>query len=137
MLLSPRKFKYKKAQKGSLPNKVLSIKREVIFGSFALKSMDFGLLTANQIESGRRLIMKKIKKRGKLWVRIFPHIPVSRKPIEIRMGKGKGAVDHWVFKAKPGILLYEIEGLTSKKALELFKQVSKKLPIKTKLYAIK
>jgi large subunit ribosomal protein L16 len=137
MLLSPRKFKYKKSQKGSLPNKILSCKRELIFGSFGLKSLDFGLLTANQIEAGRRLIMKKIKKKGKLWVRIFPHIPISKKPIEVRMGKGKGGVDHWAFKANPGILLYEIEGLSYKKAFELFRQVSKKLPIKTKIYAIK
>ena len=133
MLLTPRKTKYKKAQKGSLPNKILSNSENINYGNYAFKSKNFGLLTNKQIEAARRVIMKKIKKQGKLWVRIFTHTPKTKKPIEVRMGKGKGSVDSWIVKIKPGTILYEIDGISLKLAQELFKESSQKLPLKLKL----
>lgn len=133
MLLTPRKTKYKKAQKGPIPNKILSNSENIIHGSFALKSKNFGLLTNKQIEAARRVIMKKIKKQGKLWIRVFTHTPKTKKPIEVRMGKGKGSVDSWIVKIKPGTILYEIDGISLKLAQELFKESTQKLPLKLKL----
>src|SRR3546814_18878467 len=104
MLVTPRKTKYKKAQKSSLPNKILSNSENISYGNFAVKSKNFGLLTNKQIEAARRVIMKKIKKQGKLWVRIFTHTPKTKKPIEVRMGKGKGSVDSWIVKIKHGTI---------------------------------
>ena len=133
MLLTPRKTKYKKTQKGTLPNKLLSNSEQIAFGNFAFKSINFGILTNKQIESARRVIMKKIKKQGKLWVRIFTHLPKTKKPVEVRMGKGKGSVDSWITKIKPGTILYEIDGISLKLAQELFKESTQKLPLKLKL----
>jgi len=132
-MLSPKKYKYKKSQKGSLPNKIVSNNRKPNFGSYCLKAISHGIFTGRQIEAGRKIIMKKVKRKGKLWVRIFPQIPVTKKPIETRMGKGKGSVDHWVFKVRPGIILYEVEGVSYSSALEIFGIVSKKLPVFTKI----
>jgi large subunit ribosomal protein L16 len=132
-MLTPRNPRYRKVQKGSLPNTILSGNRKPQFGCYALKATSFGILSSRQIEAGRKLIMKKVKKRGKLWVRIFPHTPVTRKPVEVRMGKGKGAVDHWVFKVRPGAILYEVEGLSSNLVSDIFKLVSKKLSVSTKM----
>lgn len=133
MLTSPRKTKYRKIQKGPIPNKILSKSENIIFGKYAFKATTFGILTNKQIESARRVIMKKIKKQGKLWIRIFPHSPKTKKPIEVRMGKGKGSVDSWIIKIKPGSILYEIDGISLKLATELFKESTQKLPIKLKL----
>lgn len=133
MLTSPRKTKYRKIQKGPIPNKILSKSENIIFGKYAFKAITFGILTNKQIESARRVIMKKIKKQGKLWIRIFPHLPKTKKPIEVRMGKGKGSVDSWIIKIKPGSILYEIDGISLKLATELFKESTQKLPIKLKL----
>ena len=133
MLLFPRKTKYKKTQKGNLPNTVLSNKQTIVFGSIAFQTQTFGLLTNKQIESARKVIMKKIKKQGKLWIRIFPHTPKTKKPIEVRMGKGKGSVEMWIAKIQPGLILYEIEGISLKLAKEIYSELKQKLPIKLKL----
>ena len=136
MLLSPRRFKYRKQQKGKSVNRISVNSKEnkkLMFGSIGLKSLESGRLTAKQIQSVKQVINKKIKKIGRLKVNVFPQIPISKKPVEVRMGKGKGNVDHWVFKVKAGVILYEIETAfleTSIKALELSKR---RLPLKTKI----
>ena len=136
MLLSPRRFKYRKQQKGKSVNRVSinsKYNKRLLFGSIGLKSLESGRLTAKQIQSVKQVINKKIKKIGRLKVNVFPQIPVSKKPVEVRMGKGKGNVDHWVFKVKAGTVLYEIETsslLISTKAFELSQR---RLPIKTKI----
>ena len=136
MLLSPRRFKYRKQQKGKSFNRVSINSKDnkrLLFGSIGLKSLESGRLTAKQIQSVKQVINKKIKKIGRLKVNVFPQIPVSKKPVEVRMGKGKGNVDHWVFKVKAGTVLYEIETsslLISTKAFELSQR---RLPIKTKI----
>lgn len=129
MLLSPRKSKFKKVQKGTLPNQMLANSAQIVSGKFALKALEFGLLTGIQLEAARRVMMKKIKKKGKVWIKVFPHIPKTKKPIEVRMGKGKGAVDTWVAKVRPGMILYEIEGISVKLATEIFELSAHKLPI--------
>lgn len=133
MLNAPRRTKYKKVQKGPISNQLLANAEKIVYGSYAIKSTTFGILTNEQIEAARRLITKKIKKQGKLWIRVFTHTPKTKKPIEVRMGKGKGAVDSWIVKIKPGVILYEIDGISSKLAKELFKESAQKLPVKLKL----
>jgi len=133
MLTAPRKFKYKKMQKGNIPNKILSSINKINYGSFAFKATDFGILTSKQIEAAQKVISKKIKKKGKLWIRVFPHLPKTKKPVEVRMGKGKGSVDIWIAKIYPGTILYEIEGISLKLAQEIFKESSQKLSLKCKL----
>jgi|TARA_E500000178_G_scaffold331032_1_gene363496 large subunit ribosomal protein L16 len=136
MLLSPRRFKYRKQQKGKSVNRISvnsKDNKKLMFGSIGLKSLESGRLTAKQIQSVKQVINKKIKKIGRLKVNVFPQIPVSKKPVEVRMGKGKGNVDHWVFRVKAGVVLYEIETtslLNSIKALELSQR---RLPLKTKI----
>lgn len=134
MNFQPKNFKYRKLQKGPLPNKVLSSCRKCQNGSFYLKACEFGILNSKEIDSARKVILKKLKKRGKLWLRIFPNHPVTRKPVEVRMGKGKGGLDHWVCKVRPGVILYEIEGVSPKVAEEIFLQTSKKISIRTKFF---
>lgn len=137
MLLSPRNFKYRKHQKGKSFNKVIGSSNlglvPLKFGSVGLKALSPGRLTAKQINSVRQAINKQIKKLGRLKVNIFPHIPITKKPVEVRMGKGKGNVDHWVFKVKPGFILYEIETLYMGVALKALKLGQARLPIKTKI----
>lgn len=133
MLIAPRKTKYKKMQKGNLPNKILATKDNIVFGSFAIKSVDSGILTNQQIESVRKIIAKKIKKQGKLWIKIFTHLAKTQKPVEVRMGKGKGSVSSWIAKINAGRLLFEIEGIKIKLATEIFNTIKKKLSIKIAL----
>ena len=137
MLLSPRNFKYKKQQKGKSFNKIFKTSNlglvPLKFGSVGLKAITAGRLTAKQINSVRQSINKQIKKLGRLKVNIFPHTPISKKPIEVRMGKGKGNVDHWVFKVKPGFILYEIETSFIHIAVKALKLGQIRLPIKTKI----
>jgi large subunit ribosomal protein L16 len=133
MLVSPRKFKYKKSQKGTIPNKLPSKQQPLRYGTFAIKSLSFGILTSNQIEAARKLISKKLKKKGKVWITVFTHTPKTKKPVEIRMGKGKGSVDVWISKVRPGTILYEIEGASIANAKEIFFEANQKLPIKCKL----
>ena len=101
------------------------------FGEFGLKTVDRGRITARQIESARRAINRYIKRGGKIWIRIFPDVPVTKKPLEVRMGKGKGNVEYWVAKVQPGRVLYELEGVTEEIAREALRRAAAKLPVKT------
>jgi large subunit ribosomal protein L16 len=105
---------------------------EISFGDFGLQALEPGWITARQIEAARRALVRFMRRRGKVWIRIFPDKPVTQKPAETRMGKGKGAVDHWVAVVKPGRLLFEISGLDEEAAHEAMRLASHKLPIKTK-----
>ena len=101
------------------------------FGEFGLKATTRGRITAREIESGRRAINRYVKRGGKLWIRIFPDKPVSKKPLEVRMGKGKGNPEYWVFVVKPGHMLYEIEGVTEEMAREAFRRAGAKISVQT------
>jgi large subunit ribosomal protein L16 len=131
--LVPRKTKYRKAQKGNLPNKARTCSDYVCFGQIALKTLEFGILTSQQLDAAKKVVSKKIKKKGKVWMRVFSHLPKTKKPVEVRMGKGKGAVDSWVAKIKPGTILFEIEGVSLKMGTDIFFACSQKLPIKCKV----
>ena len=133
MFLQPRKTKYKKTKKGKL--KKLEFKANAIrFGEVGLKAQASGLISARQIESARRAIARRIKRRGKVWICIFPDLPITSKPSESRMGKGKGAVSHWVARVKGGTTLFEICGIPTHIAIEALKSGGKKLPLKTKIF---
>jgi len=130
MFLQPKKYKFKKVQKG----KFLKIKytsNNLKFGSIGLKANQSGRITSRQLESARQAIVRKIKRKGKFWINIFPDLPVTKKPTEVRMGKGKGNVDYWAAKVKVGTILFEMEGINSKNARIAFKTGKAKLPIKT------
>ena len=133
MLLQPKKTKYKKHRKGTLPRLEYK-KNKLRFGSIGLKSTQSGLITSRQLESARQAINRKIKKKGKLWIRIFPDLPITKKPSEVRMGKGKGSVDHWSAKVKGGTVLFEVCGINRKIAQAAFKTGGAKLPVKTRLF---
>lgn len=126
----PKRTKYRKQQKGRNQGLAKGGER-VSFGEFGLKAMERGRLTARQIESARRAMTRHVKRGGKVWIRIFPDVPVTKKPIEVRMGKGKGNVEYWVAKIQPGFVMYEMEGVSEAIAREAFKLASAKLPIKT------
>jgi large subunit ribosomal protein L16 len=130
----PKRTKYRKQQKGRNQGLAKGGER-VSFGEFGLKAVERGRLTARQIESARRAITRHVKRGGKIWIRIFPDVPVTKKPIEVRMGKGKGNVEYWVAKVQPGFVMYEMEGVTEDIAREAFKLASAKLPIKTAFVA--
>lgn len=133
MFLQPRKTKYKKVRKGRL--KKLEFKANTLrFGELGLKAKVSGLITARQIEAARRAIARKIKRKGKIWVCIFPDLPVTAKATESRMGKGKGAVSHWVARVRGGTTLFEICGIPTHVAIEALRSGSKKLPVKTKIF---
>jgi len=133
MFLQPRKTKYKKARKGRL--KKLEFKsNSVKFGELGLKAQVAGMISANQIEAARQTIARKIKRKGKIWIRIFPDLPITAKPTESRMGKGKGAVSYWVARVRGGTTLFEICGIPKHIAIEALKAGSKKLPVKTKIF---
>jgi large subunit ribosomal protein L16 len=108
---------------------------DVSFGDFGLQAVDAVLLTARQIEAGRMAIQRAVKRQGQLWIRIFPDKPVTKKPLEVRMGKGKGAVEEWVAVVKPGRVLFEISGVDEKVARDAFALASSKLPVTTKFLA--
>lgn len=135
MLFTPKKFKFKKKQKGkrlNTINKVTSISK-LNFGIIGLKSMDSGHISSNQINSLRQTINKIIKKKGKLRINIFPNTPISKKPLEVRMGKGKGNVDRWIFKVRSGTVLCEIEINSLLIGTQALKLAQLKIPIKTKI----
>lgn len=133
MLLQPKKFKYKKQQKKTLGN--LNFKsNDLNFGTIGLKSTISGTISSKQIESARQAISRKIKRKGKLWVRIFPDVPVSSKSAESRMGKGKGSLKHWASKVTGGTVLFELCGINSKLAVSAFKTGGAKLPVKTVIF---
>lgn len=130
-MLFPKKTKYKKQFKGKLIGQTTK-SNKIIYGKYAIKVIEENRITAKQIESARRTIVKKMKRLGFLWIRIFPNTPITSKPTENRMGKGKGAVSFWVAKVKRGQILYEISGLSLENAKKILKAGANKLPIKTK-----
>ena len=133
MLLQPKKFKYKKLRKGKLKKFVYNSKLN--FGLIGLKSTESGLITSKQIESARQAISRKIKKKGgKIWIKIFPNTPITKKPNEVRMGKGKGNLSHWAARVKGGSIIFEIGGVNKKIAIKAFRTGGAKLPVKTKIF---
>ena len=129
-MLQPKRTKFRKQHKGR--NRGLADKgSSVVFGEYGLKSTGRGRLTARQIESARRTITRHIKRGGQLWIRVFPDKPITKKPLEVRQGKGKGNVEYWVAQIQPGRMLYEIEGITEELAREAFTLAAAKLPVST------
>ncbi len=129
-MLQPKRTKFRKQQKGR--NRGLAqTGSKVSFGEFGLKAVGRGRITARQIEAARRTITRTVKRGGKLYIRIFPDKPISKKPLEVRQGKGKGNVEYWVAQIQPGRMLYEIEGVPEELAREAFKLAAAKLPIQT------
>ena len=129
-MLQPKRRKYRKEQKGR--NTGLATRgNTVAFGEFGLKSIGRGRLTARQIEAARRAMTRHIKRGGRIWIRIFPDKPISSKPAEVRMGKGKGNPEYWVAEIKPGKVLYEMDGVNESLAREAFRLASAKLPLPT------
>ena len=129
-MLQPKRTKFRKQQKGRNRG-IATTGNKVSFGEYGLKSVGRGRLTARQIEAGRRAINRYVKRGGKLWIRIFPDVPITQKPLEVRQGKGKGNVEYWVAKVQPGRVLYEIEGVSEEVAREAFRLASAKLPVQT------
>jgi large subunit ribosomal protein L16 len=130
-MLQPKRTKFRKQQKGR--NRGLAQSgNQVSFGEFGLKAVGRGRITARQIEAARRAITRKVRRGGKLWIRVFPDKPISKKPLEVRMGKGKGNVEYWVALVQPGRMLYEIEGVSEELARDAFQLASAKLPVQTK-----
>ena len=130
-MLMPKRVKYRKQMRGRMKGKATR-GTEVTFGDFGLQALEPGWVTARQIEAARRALVRFMRRRGKVWIRIFPDKPVTQKPAETRMGKGKGAVDHWVAVVKPGRILFELSGLDEEGAKEAMRLASHKLSIKTK-----
>jgi large subunit ribosomal protein L16 len=130
-MLMPKKVKYRKQQRGKRAGKAWS-GSEVSFGDFGLKSTEVAWVTDRQIEAGRIAISRHVKREGRMWIRIFPDKPITKKPQETRMGKGKGAPEQWVAVVKPGRVLYEMEGVSEEMAKEAFRLAAHKLPVKTK-----
>ncbi len=129
-MLQPKRTKFRKQQKGR--NRGLAtVGNKVSFGEYGLKAVGRGRITARQIEAARRAMTRHIKRGGKIWIRIFPDKPISTKPLEVRMGKGKGNVEYWVAQIQPGRMLYEMEGVGEDVAREAFRLAAAKLPIKT------
>jgi len=129
-MLQPKRTKFRKQQKGR--NRGLAVRgSRVSFGDFGLQCTDRGRLTARQIESARRAINRYIKRGGRVWIRVFPDKPVSKKPLEVRMGKGKGNPEYWVALVQPGTMLYEIQGVDEELAREAFRLAGAKLPVAT------
>lgn len=129
-MLSPRKVKHRKQFKGRMRG-TAQRGSEISFGDYGLKAVGCGKMTAQQIEAARIAINRKVRRGGTLWIRVFPDKPITRKPAETRMGKGKGAPDHWVAVVKPGKMLYELKGVPEELALEALRLASYKLPFPT------
>ncbi len=129
-MLQPKRTKFRKMFKGK--NRGLAqTGNKVSFGEYGLKATERGRVSARQIEAARRAMTRHVKRSGKIWIRVFPDVPISSKPLEVRMGKGKGNVDYWVSKVQPGTVLYEIEGVSESLAREAFQLAAAKLPVKT------
>jgi large subunit ribosomal protein L16 len=131
-MLSPKRTKFRKAHKGRIHGKAKG-GFELSFGSYGLKAVEPGRITARQIEAARRAITRHMKRVGKVWIRVFPDVPVSRKPAEVRMGSGKGSPEYWVARIHPGRIMFEIDGVQKNLALEAFTLASAKLPIKARI----
>ncbi|WP_444676691.1 50S ribosomal protein L16 [Halomonas sp. E19] len=129
-MLQPKRMKFRKMMKGR--NRGLAHRgSKISFGEYGLKATGRGRLTARQIEAGRRAITRHVKRGGKIWIRVFPDKPISKKPLEVRMGKGKGSVEYWVAQIQPGRVLYEIEGVSEELAREAFTLAAQKMPVST------
>jgi len=129
-MLQPKRTKFRKMMKGR--NRGLALRgSDVSFGTFGLKATGRGRITARQIEASRRAMTRHIKRGGKIWIRIFPDKPITKKPLEVRMGKGKGGVEYWVAQIQPGRMLFEMEGVGEEIAREAFKLAAAKLPVAT------
>ncbi len=129
-MLQPKRTKFRKQQKGR--NRGLAQRgNTVAFGEYGLKAVGRGRLTARQIEAARRAMTRHIKRGGKIWIRVFPDKPISKKPLEVRQGKGKGNVEYWVAQIQPGRVLYEMEGVTEEVAREAFRLAAAKIPMET------
>jgi len=135
-MLLPRKLAHRKVRKGSYAG-VATRGASLDFGDFGLKALDRGWLSSRQLESGRRAITRFIKRGGKIWIRVFPHKPVTKKPLEVGMGGGHGALDYFVAVVKPGTLIYEMAGVDEVTAREALRLAANKMPIKTKFIAKK
>ncbi|MDQ7782176.1 MAG: 50S ribosomal protein L16 [Desulfomonilaceae bacterium] len=130
-MLAPKKVRYRKRQKGRMRGRPLR-GTQVSFGDFGLMAMAPGWITARQIEAGRVAMTRHVKRGGKIWIRMFPDKPITKKPAETRMGKGKGAPEEWVAVVKPGRIMYEMEGVPVDVAREAFRLAARKMPIKTR-----
>ena len=129
-MLQPKKTKHRKQQKGKIKGNAQR-GHQIAFGSFAIKSLDEGFITSRQIEAARIAVTRYMKREGKVWIRIFPDKPMTAKPAEVRMGKGKGAIDRWVCRVKPGTIMFEVDGVDKHLAKKAFELASAKLPVKT------
>ncbi|MGE3157527.1 MAG: 50S ribosomal protein L16 [Xanthobacteraceae bacterium] len=133
-MLQPKRTKFRKAHKGRIKG-IATSGIDLAFGQFALKALEPERVTARQIEAARRALTRHMKRSGQVWIRIFPDVPVSKKPLEVRMGSGKGAPELWVARVKPGRIIFEIDGVTEQIAREALTLAAAKLPIKTRFVA--
>ncbi|HAJ21100.1 MAG TPA: 50S ribosomal protein L16 [Rhodospirillaceae bacterium] len=131
-MLSPKRTKYRKQHKGRIHGNAKG-GTALNFGSIGLKAMEPGRVTARQIEAARRALVRHIRRQGKVWIRIFPDVPVTQKPAEVRMGKGKGSVEFWACRVKPGRVMFEMDGVAPELATVAFELAAAKMPIKCKI----
>ncbi|MRU16196.1 50S ribosomal protein L16 [Roseovarius sp. A21] len=131
-MLQPKRTKFRKQHKGRIKG-LAKGGSDLNFGSYGLKATQPERVTARQIEAARRAMTRHMKRQGRVWIRIFPDVPVTAKPIEVRMGKGKGSVDRWVCKVKPGRVMFEIDGVSDSVAMEALRLAAMKLPVKTRV----
>ena len=133
-MLQPKRTKFRKAHKGRIHGKAKA-GTNLDFGAYGLKATEPGRVTARQIEAARRAVTRHMKRLGRIWIRVFPDVPVSKKPAEVRQGKGKGSIEYWAARVKPGRILFELDGVPGPLAAEAFSRAAMKLPIKTKVVA--
>ncbi len=133
-MLSPKRTKFRKLHKGRIKGEAKG-GFDLNFGSFGLKAIEPERVTARQIESARRAMTRHMKRQGRVWIRIFPDVPVTQKPTEVRMGKGKGSVEYWAAKVKPGRVMFEIDGVSEPIAREALRLAAMKLPVKSRIVA--
>ena len=133
-MMQPKKTKFRKAHKGRIHGTATS-GATLSFGQYGLKAMEPDRVTARQIEAARRALTRHMKRAGRVWIRVFPDVPVTKKPLEVRMGSGKGGVEYWVVRVKPGRVMFEIDGVTEQTARESLALAAAKLPIKTRFVA--
>lgn len=130
-MLQPKKTKFRKQHKGKIKG-LAQRGNQLAFGTFGIKTLETGRLTSRQIESARVAVTRYMKREGQVWIRIFPDTPITKKPAEVRMGKGKGALDHWVAKIEPGRMLFEVDGVSREVGQEALRLAAQKLPVVTK-----
>jgi len=135
-MLMPKKVKFRKIKKGKLKG-IETSANSISYGFFGIKSLTTGRVSAQQLESARKTMSRKMRKFGKIWLRVFPSVPVSGKPAEVRMGKGKGNINYWCFPVKAGRVIFEFQGVSDSVAFEINKLVNSKLPVLTKLIKLK